>query len=256
MVYSHTCLLIVLVAVRRNTPTYFESIFIFGQMQNETFQPLGTCFAISNSCLLTAQHCMVDKRRVYYAIATAVSRKIEQGKEITDATGLVTVKVTHYDADMDYAIIEVQAKPFLTPIPISGREVVGGSNLKAFHCPIGMFNEGVVNDIGVFPLRLKSSSLRGGQHISCQGGMFSGSSGAPLVTEDGYAVGMHVESVNEAREVSIFEASTQEQINEQLSMSINSGANTHASIVRALRLGSCRELMKTLKETLEIPIHE
>jgi hypothetical protein len=205
--------------------------------------------------LLTAQHSMDKKRKTGYAIARSVSsHKDRTGAELVQTTGLIEAKVIYFNSDMDYAIIEVSAPEPLVPIPISIRVIEGDSDLKVFHAPVGLFNQRSSNDIAIFSEWMKSSTHVDGHHILCAGGLFSGSSGAPVLTAEGYAVGMHVTSENEAKEADVPLDATAGEVIEIFSDSINSLANTHGSITRSLRFSSCPKLLEAFR-TLGITVH-
>jgi len=222
-------------------------VYIFGDYTKEVFVPVGTCFTISERHLLTAQYSMDGKRRDGYAIAQSVSRQRDRsGAERVDAMGLVTAEVIYYNSGMDYAIIEVNPKSPLVPIPISIRNIEGDTDLKVLHAPIGLFNQYSSEHIGIFSAWLKSSTPIDGHHILCTGGLFAGSSGAPLLTVEEYAVGMHVLSDSEAREANVSEEATQKERNEIFSDSINSNSHVHSSIIKELCIGACRKLLEVL----------
>jgi hypothetical protein len=148
---------------------------------------------------------------------------------------------------MDYAILQLDdTGADLIPIPISIRAVDSDTDLKVFHCPVGLFTDGNQSDVTVFTGWVKSGRPTR-HHIPCNGGLFSGSSGGPFVTREGYAVGMHIESINSARGVESSYTGNPQTNFDILSSSCNSNANNHASISSALCLGSCRKLVTVLR---------
>jgi len=223
----------------------------------DNFQPVGTCFAISPKYLLTAQHNMNELKKEGYAIAESTSRLNSGATHLP--TGYRKVEVIYYNQKMDYAILkDLSESNDLQPIPISIRDVEDDTDLKVFHCPVGLFNDMEFGDLTVFTAWVKCAKPMA-HHITCTGGLFAGSSGAPFVTREGYAVGLHVESINSAKiisvdEVSSFSADTQSAI-EIISETVNSSSNSHASLSRALYLGKCKKLIETIEIELGIQIH-
>lgn len=239
------------------SPRYPDSVFIFGDTVTEKFLAVGTCFAISSRHLLTVQHNLdpQNKSRLSgYAIAPYVSR---------DASGRIhipkgfprAVRILAYNTQMDYAIAELCKEPFdLVPIPISTEEVECDTNLKVYHCPVDIFNEEHVKDLTVFSACVKSARPTR-HHVASNVGLYCGSSGGPFISQNGGAIGMHVESVNKANFVDIGAIGTNPietkaeivEAMEIISTTINSNAHAHASFSRGLVFSKCRKLLQYLR---------
>jgi hypothetical protein len=192
---------------------------------------------------------MEERRTTSYAIALAVTRHSD-GTFVT--SGLRPVKVILYNVDADYAIIEdesVGTEP-LVPILIFRGLVEPDTDLKVFHCPVGIFLEDEsLGDLSVFTKWVKTSRPST-HHVTCDGGLCSGSSGAPFVSREGYVVGMHVERISQARPISSADTwglSSSDTI-EVVSDSVFSIGSNHASYCRALLLHNCKKLMDLLAE--------
>jgi hypothetical protein len=87
-------------------------------------------------------------------------------------------------------------------------------------------------------------------HISCVGGLFAGSSGAPFITREGKVVGFHVESVNESEEIdaTTFTTLTYDEKFELISDTVNSNAGVHSSLCASLNISKCKKLREALND--------
>ena len=160
------------------------------------------------------------------------------------------VKVVRYNADMDYAILQVQPAggvEKLVPIPLSYQEPQADVDLKVFHFPVVAFNDNSNAVVGPHTCWVKSS-IATNHSLPCSGpGLFSGSSGAPYVTREGCAVGIHQESVNNMPTVDTgaFDDDSSSNL-ELVSSTVNSHAHSHGSLCHALLIGKCKHLKVTL----------
>lgn len=151
--------------------------------------------------------------------------------------------MTHFNAQMDYAIlVNISNGTDLVPIPISITPPEPDQDLKVFHCPVSLFNDGIVNSLSFFSLWLKASRPSK-HHVMCHGGLSQGSSGAPFVTKSGEVIGMQVESVNGVIDSpSIADLDIPAAV-ELISESVVSLINNHASYCQALLFGRCPNLL-------------
>lgn len=179
-------------------------------MNNGTFYPVGNCFAISPRHLITAQHNLEGNRTTNYAFTRVVTREqdsheendmnTESTSEIQTPDGVQMARVIHYNKQLDYAILEniSTGQPELQPIPISFMPVEEEIDMKVYHSPVTHFNNHYLDNLPIFS-DWKISNESGDRHMLLMGGLSKGSSGGALVTRDGYAIGMHVESNNEIK---------------------------------------------------------
>jgi hypothetical protein len=202
-------------------------------------------------------------RKDGYAFTVSISRHLTSGAHQM-VHGVRDAQILYYNSVMDYAIIEDKSgSNDLTPIPISIRVVDTDVDLKVFHCPVALFNDEDFGDLTVYTSWVKSAKPTK-HHSPCSGGLFAGSSGAPFVTRDGFVVGFHVESINSARAIETPQlqaklatgvtADLNDAI-ELVSETVNSNSRVHASLCRALCIGSCSKLVETIERVLRIPIH-
>lgn len=240
--------------LEQRSPRFPNSVFIFGDMNSGDFEPVGSCFAISDRHLLTAQHNMNNRRATNYAIAMTVSRsKAEQ--VITDPILPIRVRVLYYNTSMDYAVLILEdiSLRALEWIPVSIARVEFDTDLKVFHCPVGLFTSDNCDSVSVFSEWVKTARCTA-HHIPCNRGLFAGSSGSPFITRAGYVVGMHVESINQQIDNLDVQGLTVTDALEIVSDTVNSNAHNHASLSSALCIGLCPQLLKCLK-TLGIQLH-
>jgi hypothetical protein len=222
-------------------------VFVLCDTEAFNFEPVGTCFAISPTHLLSCQHFMRG-RALNYLIATVVEKK---NGNITFPYGTYCVKVVRFNKIMDYAILEVQdiGVNFI-PIPISLEPVISDTDLKLFHCPIAQFNDISSANVGVLTRWLKSGySLK--HHMTCEIGAFKGSSGAPYVLRDGRAVGIHVESFSETKQLDDDDVNALQEVNEQIEIisdTVNSNAENYSSLSTVLLIHKCPKLIDLLVE--------
>jgi len=237
-----------------DSPRYPNSVFIFGDFASGSFEPVGSCFAVSERHLLTAQHNMHNRRATNYGIAMTVSRS-KGGQVMTDPILPYRVRVLYYNASMDYAILilEDASLPPLEKVPVSIARVEFDTDLKVFHCPVGLFTSESSDSVSVFTGWVKTSRCTA-HHIPCSGGLFAGSSGSPFITRAGYVVGMHVESINEQIDNLNVKGLDVTDALEIVSDTVNSNAQNHASLSSALCVGLCPQLVKCLR-TLGIQLH-
>ena len=182
------------------------------------------------------------KRATGYAIALTVS-KSESG--IVNIEGRRDLVVHKYNTNMDYVILKLADSDIgadLLPIPISIRPVEADTDIKVFHCPVGLYNEDAIEDLSVLTVWVKSARPTR-HHIICSGGLFAGSSGAPFVVREGFVIGMHVESINGQAEIPKDDYNSLEIISE----TVNSSSHSHASLCRALVFGLCKRLVAELE---------
>jgi hypothetical protein len=187
-----------------------------------------------------------------YNIALTLSRRTRANGQmpVIRAEGLRPVRVMFYNSQMDYSILELQDNGAdLAPIPIWTGNIEQDTDLKVFYSPIGMFLDSSADDtLSVFTNWVKTGRPTA-HHVKCTGGLFSGSSGSPYVTRNGFVVGIHLESASERRIVEIdFERHTDRQAIEIISQSHNSNANCHASLTNALLIYRCTKLRQQLQE--------
>jgi hypothetical protein len=146
---------------------------------------------------------------------------------------------------MDYVILKLADSDIgadLLPIPISIRPVEADTDIKVFHCPVGLYNDDAIEDLSVLTVWVKSAQPTR-HHIICSGGLFAGSSGAPFVVREGFVIGMHVESINSQALIPNDAYNSLEIISE----TVNSNSHSHASLSRALVFGSCKKLVAELE---------
>jgi len=233
-----------------NSPRYPDSVFVLCDADN--LNPVGTCFAISPEYLISCKHFMRG-RVLKYLIASVV---VKRNGDISFARRAANVKVVKFNTEMDYAVLQLQeANPNLTPIPISLEPVEPDMDLKLFHCPVAAFLDNSNADVGVLTKWTKSGYMTT-HHLICDGGAFRGSSGAPYVLRNGYAVGIHVESINEVETLSgqgvLALTSLDDQI-EIISETVNSNASNYAAMSSVLLFGCCPKLIEYLRSINIVP---
>jgi hypothetical protein len=196
----------------------------------------------------------MEHRRIDgYGISPYVSRTPQGDVAIPEGYPR-PVKIHAFNTEMDYAIVELcDDISDLKPIPLSFENIESDMDLKVYHCPVDSFNELHVEDLSHFTEWVKTA-LPTGHHVSCNKGLYSGSSGGPLITRGGRVVAMHVESISAAKEID--KADMQDlglaAAIELISETVNSHAHIHASFSRALVLGKCRVLRAKL---IELGVH-
>lgn len=235
-------------------PRLVDSVFVFGDYIEGSFEPVGMCFAISGKLLLTAQYNIKPGNcAVNYAFAPAVERNktllvdgtVKITNEPSPTNSMRLAKALCFNAAMDYAILEdLSERNDLIPIPISVRPVLPYSSLNVLHGPVGLYNDGDSEAIDSFSARVQTSRPRC-HHITFQGDIFAGSSGAPVVTRDGFAVAMYIEGVS--RSTNLSENALDEAI-EIFSASSNSCPNSHASMRTGLLFSKCPQFIAALTD--------
>jgi hypothetical protein len=233
-----------------NSPRYPDSVFVLCDADN--LNPVGTCFAISPQYLISCQHFM-NGRILKYLIASVV---VKRDGVISFARDHAKVKVVRYNTAMDYAVLQLQdANLSLTPIPISLEPVAPDIDLKLFHCPVAAFLDNSNADVGVLTKWTKSG-YKTNHHLVCDGGAFRGSSGAPYVLRNGFAVGIHVESINEAETLSGANVRALTSFDDQIEMisdTVNSNASNYAAMSSVLLFSCCPKLIEYLHSIGVIP---
>ena len=191
------------------SPRYPDSVFIFGPLVNDTLQPNGTCFIISDRYLLTAQHNMTksttgDSNTTTYGIALVVDVQ-EPPVEFH------TVNIKYYNIEYNYAILELTGRPFSgdrVPIPITidsdgGDEYIQhNTDFKIFHIPILDYNCQVINGISAYTAWGKIVNTytrethddKHKRYIYGNINLYRGSSGTPFVLRNGSVFAMYVEN--------------------------------------------------------------
>jgi hypothetical protein len=208
-------------------------------------EPVGTCFAISAKHLISCQHFM-DGCVLNYLIASVLEKR---DGNISSPRPPARVQVVRINCDMDYAILELQdANQSLTPIPISLEDVEPDVDLKLFHCPVAAFLDNSNANVGVLTRWTKSGYMTN-HHMTCECGAFRGSSGAPYVLRNGCAVGIYVESFNEARTLdeSVKRMSSVDEQIEIISDTVNSVATNYGSLSSVLMFNKCPQLINCLR---------
>jgi V8-like Glu-specific endopeptidase len=207
--------------------------------------PKGSCFAISTTHVLTADHNLnPNTRQTHYAICLSVSRNAH-GSYVFE--NKINVKVIIRNKDSDWAILEVMDPNIeLNPIPISAAEIPPDSDLKIFQFPVAIFNNGDFDHLSAFSEWVKTARCSS-HHVPCNKGFFGGSSGSPLVNERGHAVAMHIESIDEALEVTAYDPADSTAALSVHSDIISHNANTHSSLSSPLLLGACPTLIHHLQ---------
>ncbi len=208
--------------------------------------PKGACFAISPIHVLTADHNLnLNARQTHYAISLSVSRDAHGAY---DFQNIIDAKVIIRNKDSDWAILQVDdANIRLNPIPISAADIPPDSDLKIFQFPVAIFNNGEFDQLSAFTKWVKTATCSR-HHVPCNSGFFGGSSGSPLVNELGHAVAMHIESINEALEVTAYDPADSTAALSVHSDIISQNANIHSSLSSALRLGACSTLIHHLQQ--------
>ena len=214
-------------------------------MREGEFIPTGTCFAVSDRYLLTAQHNMDKKKLVGYGIALGVSKTMGIQDVPED---FHFVKIKYFNVLSDWAIVELSGSPFTehtVPIPITTVEVEMDTDFVVFHMPISdymfMFLE---NDgISLFAAWMRAARPRK-HHVEGNKGLFKGSSGAPFVLRNGCAFAMHLERRNEV----ISDSDGERDDAEVVSNTIHSDAEIHPSRPSGLYFKTCPELLRRLLE--------
>jgi hypothetical protein len=221
------------------SPRYPNSVFIFGPMINGVLEPTGTCFAVSDRYLLTAQHNMEGRKLANYGIALTLSKTDGVQDPPVD---FHEVKVKYYNVQADWAILELIGPTFsppTVPIPITVTiNVEQDTDFKVFHMPISDYIFQDTDDISAGTARGKTA-VPTRHHIRGNMGLFSGSSGAPFVLRNGYCFAMHVEGRNAVVAVPIGYKDDAEVVSE----TVNSNVHTHASRCSGLYFQKCRRLV-------------
>jgi len=193
---------------------------------------------------MTAAHNLQNGQLQY--MVTSVVERAGNGAIIFPNTKIVAT-IYKTNPTMDYAILQIQGSSALDPIPISMEDIEPESDVKVYHCSVSSFNAMEVDVVlpGAEWVRYMGSTRH---HIYCNKGLFSGSSGAPFILRNGRVIGLHVESINESKEVSMDGQAHLQTANdiwgalEVVSNTVNSNAHSHGSTCKALKFSSCRQL--------------
>ena len=225
-----------------NSPRFPTSVFAI--FDNDKPEAVGTCFAISDTLLLSCQHFMNGNVKKYRIALTA-----QKSDGVVHFTGERNVIVLRYNREMDYALLGLSDEPHnLDPIPLSLHPVEADIDVKVFHFPVTTFNDSANGSISPFTAWVKTS-IATRHHLPCGGpGLYKGSSGAPYVLRSGGAVALHMEAVNDAKTVDFEDDANADAKLEVLSSTVNSNANSHGSISSGLLIGQCPKLVAILKE--------
>jgi hypothetical protein len=223
------------------------TVFILCDNERNEYKPIGTTFAVSNVFLLTAKHNLVNVRQKLYTIASTLNR--------TEPNEYFQVRVHAVNAVMDWAVLQLEdTRLDMSPIPISLLDPIPReSRLKVYHCPVILYND---CDIPILTSVHRWVDYYGasGHHIVTSNGLYSGSSGAPVILPTGEVIGIHCEMVNQAVTVdssSVQVSDTASEGNIQsaldiLSTSINSNAMVSGSQNMALKISRCPQLVALL----------
>ena len=201
-------------------------------MREGEFIPTGTCFAVSDRYLLTAQRNMDKKRLVGYGIASSVS-KTNGVEDIPEDFHFVDINC--FNVLSDWAIVELSGSPFTeqtVPIPITTVEVKTDTDFVVFHMPISDYMFRGNDGISLFAAWMRTAKPRK-HHVEGNGSLFKGSSGAPFVLRNGRAFAMHLESRNEV--IRVYDGRRDD-------------AEVHPSRCSGLYFKTCPELLRRLLE--------
>lgn len=201
---------------------------------------------------MTAYHNLVPGQAKGYAFASALFRTIDGALdcEINSSNGFRLAKVGRYNKIMDYAIlIDVSgAEEQLVHIPISLSPIESYQDLKVFHAPVSVFNDGPMNSLSIYVSWVKSSAVCSRHHhVTCMGGLSQGSSGAPFVARDGRVIGMHLESISGVVDSRPPEGTLAADALELVSDTAGSLINNHASYCEGLIISKCPQLVADLR---------
>jgi hypothetical protein len=217
--------------------------------ERNEYEPIGTTFAVSKKYLLTAQHNFT--RHPQQKIYTIASTIVRNGRN-----DYYKVRVHAVNKVMDWAILELMdTRVTLDPIPISFLDPIQReTRLKIYHCPVVLYNsldEDVVTSSGRWVTFYAATE----HHIITSNGLYSGSSGAPVILETGQVVAIHCEMINQAilvdkEQVQIDETLSQSNIQSAitlLSETSNSNVQVSGAHLKALKISRCPQLVTMLQ---------
>jgi hypothetical protein len=226
------------------------SIFVLCDNEDNRYEPIGTTFAVSTRYLLTAQHNLESSmQQEHYTIASTIVRN--------GRNDYFKVRVVAVNKRMDWAILELMETHLITlvPIPISLFDPIQReTRLKIYHCPVILYNN-LDEDIVTSSGRWVTFYAATNHHIITSNGLYSGSSGAPVILDTGEVVAIHCEMYNQGvlvdtEQVQITETLSQGNIQSAinlLSETSNSNVQVSGAHLRALKISRCKKLVQMLR---------
>lgn len=241
----HHKLFHILLACIVNSPRFPDSIFILCDAKNDLL-PVGTAFAISTKHLLTAYHCLDTTHNSY-----TITKILEWNCGLLECVeGTLNVEVISFCAIMDWAILKLSGETSskdLIYIPIGTGEMQADDDIKVYRCAVGIFNAQDCDVVASIPQWIKYIASTK-HHIIANGGLFSGSSGAPFILRNDCVVGIHMESIKHAAIIAESERTHEawSDAMEVISNTVNSNARVSAALCKALQISRCSGLLQVL----------
>jgi hypothetical protein len=222
-------------SARRNSPSYFKAVFIICYSETNSFENvilLGTAFAISSDCIVTALHVLVGDDRILLSSTFFIGTGARKNGEVHELSDAREVKLIYQGAIFqstqsssasisnmskpeiidiqDWAILRfcdesIKFDNFLSicehcDLPDTGDE----EELKCYHAPIGQYLNSDFEYISIWSTdykRVLQYNLARTK-ICCAEGLYRGSCGAPYLNHAGKVVAMHISSMHEGKEYS------------------------------------------------------
>eukprot|EP01031_Cornospumella_fuschlensis_P028655 gene28655-34597_t len=185
----------------------------------EDMIPVGTAFIVSSTLALSAYHCIAmdpNKPTRSHTKNWMLVQKLERASNgsVFPVGEVIPVIVHRFAMKEDFVLLRrsdhrsFEADRILLICPIELLpDWTSEVNLKVYHCPIALFNQGTGMDaIHAVPLKVKRTIVTGHRCWTDQG-LFGGSSGAPYVVCDhgplfGKVYAIHVQSISTAKGLS------------------------------------------------------
>jgi hypothetical protein len=177
------------------SPALTGSVYVLCDSDN----PVGTAFAVTskdgeNRIALTAFHNIDVPTRGRLTLVEKIERSDTGGLVMN---GVITVSLIGHDKCLDWAILQRDdLTPFPEPITIETQRPVVEDYLKLYHCPVLLFNDGLLNFIESTPENWTKVGFVRPPIITVDTGAFGGSSGGVFVNKFGNAVALFLSSVN------------------------------------------------------------
>ena len=185
-----------------------EAVFVLYQGKDNSADPIGTAFAISDRLLLTACQNVVTKSADGESDNVTESLKVSPGLTRDNDSTIVSeergkcVQVYQFNVAVDWACLKLDDNemPFSAFIPLASSPhdiPPRGSTEKLYiyHCPIGLFLDDIAMETCHVMVKEASIGVIGAKTLSYQNGAFPGSCGGPYIFRN-KAVALHTDSVS------------------------------------------------------------
>lgn len=168
--------------------------------------PVGTCFSVqdkdhNNNLVLTACHNLRDhmKKGDKYYLAEKLIRSLT-GMVTSVPTKLIEVELVEWDVDLDWAVLKrCDSSPFELTLEIKPSQCKVEDKLKTYHCPVSFFTQkdsSVWQFLTVHVTSWNKVCVVNDHLLVVETGLVKGSSGGPIIDEDGKVVAIYMNSLS------------------------------------------------------------